>query len=153
MKNLLITFFLLFLLACAEEQPTPLQKSILTEQEQSLAGEWVGTNWYCNNTNNCVVNPLDVNAVLKFSVTLEGEEITLSPGKWTKPSCVAPTCGVNDWIVSSITLSGEELTIMWKHGYSFKGVKQDSKFLGNITYTYSAGSYIWNNNVELIKKE
>lgn len=149
---IIITAMVIMVLTNCTEEPV-LTRSITPEEEETLVGNWQGVNWYCNNVSSCVVNPVDVSAVLSFSVDVVNDTVMLSSGTWTKPSCVPPSCGTNKWIVTSVKYSNDELTIEWKHGYTFKGIKQGQKFLGTVTYTYSAGSYIWNNNVELIKKE
>jgi hypothetical protein len=135
--------------ACSDEEPA-LAK---TSSSFTLQGEWQGINWYCNNSKNCVVNPVDKTAILSFDITTDKGIIAVTPCKYILPSCVTPNCTINDWIVTAINYSNDVLTITWSYGYIFKGTRQDNKFVGFLTYKYSQGEYVWNDNVELIKNE
>ncbi len=149
MKNALITFVFLFLAACTAQEEDPSPKLVSTF---SLDGKWRGTNWYCSNKENCVFNSKDTGAFIDFTVTLNSGDIIVSPGKWTKPSCEAPSCYTNDWVVSFISYSNDQLTIKWSHGYTFSGKRDENTFVGIVTYIHSAGEYVWNDNVRLLKK-
>lgn len=135
----------LFLFSCGsnKEDPAPTFSPV---------GQWVGVNWYCNNTTACVINQEDALAEFRFTITEINGNFKVSDGIWNRPSCQPPSCGVMPWVADSVLYSKGSLYIHWEHGYEFKGTWIEDKFQGIIFQVQSVPSIIWNDKIQIRKQ-
>lgn len=162
--KMLIFLFVFFLPGCGQEKESD-------DPAFQILGSWRAVEWHCTNVDKCVIYYVDKDADLVFDIESIDEtgRLTLSEAVAHLPSCEArPFCHSGKLIADSAVFTEDlyydHLYIRWgkdspedRDYLAFDGIRQknEDKFTGMVEYgcVYEGGdcSYIWNDEVEIIK--
>ena len=121
----------------------------------SILGKWQGMAWYCSNTSSCGTNTVDIEAYMTFRIDKVDEDgrLAVSDGLRYVPSCMEnPRCTSLPWEVDSASYINNKLYISWNWGHVFNGQRYDDGFVGQVDYIGSTINYVWNSEVEIIRR-
>ncbi len=122
----------------------------------NIEGNWVGTNWYCSNTDHCgYAKAIDVDARLDFTIleVNENGSLTITAGDYYYPTCIQnPRCNALPWEVRNASFVENRLHIEWESGHTFNGTLIGAKFVGVTDYVIPEFSYVFNDAIEIIRK-